>query len=48
MSISESDWKHYKELYDLALERFCQGGLADAQTVVHNEALSAHARYLTL
>lgn len=48
MSISESDWNHYKELYDLALERFCQGVLADTQTVAQNEALSAHARYLTL
>ncbi|AMZ74801.1 MULTISPECIES: hypothetical protein [Pseudomonas] len=48
MSISDSDWKSYNELYDLALERFCQGVLADAQTIAQSEALSAHARYRTL
>lgn len=48
MSISDSDWKRYNELSELALERFCQGVLSDAQTVAQNEALSAHARYRTL
>lgn len=48
MSISDSDWKNYNELYDLALDRFCQGVLADVQTIAQNEALSAHARYRTL
>ncbi|OPG68736.1 hypothetical protein B1219_29140 [Pseudomonas ogarae] len=48
MSISDSDWKHYNELRDLALERFCQGVLSDAQAVAQNEALSAHTRYRTL
>ena len=48
MSISDADWKHYEELRDLALERFCQGVLSDAQTVAQNGALSAHARYCTL
>lgn len=48
MSVSDSDWKLYNGLRDLALERFCQGVLSDAQAVVQNEALSAHARYRTL
>lgn len=48
MSISDADWKHYDELRDLALERFCRGVLADAQTIAQNEAISAHARYRTL
>lgn len=48
MSISESDWKKYKGLYELALERFCQSVLVNAQTIAQNDALSAHARYLTL
>ncbi|WP_085683618.1 MULTISPECIES: hypothetical protein [unclassified Pseudomonas] len=48
MSISESDWKKYKELRKLALDRFCQGVLAETRTVAQNGALSAHARYLTL
>jgi len=34
MSISESDWKYYKELYDLVLERFCQGVLADPKPLL--------------
>lgn len=48
MSVSDSDWKLYNELRDLALERFCQGVLSDAQAVAQNEVLSAHARYRTL
>lgn len=48
MSISDSDWKKYQELHELALDRFCQGVLANAQTIVQNESLSAHARYRTL
>ncbi|MDO7900147.1 hypothetical protein [Pseudomonas citrulli] len=45
MSISDTDWKHYNKLRDLALERFCQGVLADAQTIIQNNAVSAHVRY---
>jgi hypothetical protein len=48
MSVSDSDWKKYHELHALALDRFCQGVLSDAQTIAQNEALSAHARYRTL
>ncbi|MGY2259996.1 hypothetical protein [Pseudomonas sp. SDO55104_S430] len=48
MSISDNDWKKYKELSELALDRFCRGVLADAQTIAQNETLSAHARYRTL
>lgn len=45
MDISESDWKKYKILRQLALDRFCQGVLDDAQTISQHDALSAHARY---
>lgn len=45
MSISESDWKKYKKLKEIALDRFCQGVLADAKTIAQHGALSAHARY---
>lgn len=48
MPISDSDWKNYHKLHELALDRFCQGVLADAQTIAQNEALSAHTRYRTL
>ncbi len=45
MPIIESDWKKFKELHKLALDRFCQGVLADAQTITQHDALSAQARY---
>ena len=48
MSILESDWKKFKELRKIALDRFCQGVLADAKTIAQHDALSAHARYLML
>lgn len=45
MQISESDWKKYKILRQLALDRFCQRVLDDAQSISQHDALSAHARY---
>ena len=45
MSISESDWKKFKGLRALALDRFCLGVLADAKAISMHGALSAHARY---
>ncbi|AWY44411.1 hypothetical protein DKY63_13365 [Pseudomonas putida] len=45
MSIAESDWKKFKELRRIALDRFCQGVLADAKAIAQHGALSAHARY---
>jgi len=48
MSVSDSDWKNYQKLYDLALDRFCRSVLANAQTIAQNDVLSAHARYRTL
>jgi hypothetical protein len=48
MPILESDWKKFKELREIALDRFCQGVLADAKTISQNGALSAHTRYRML
>ncbi|MGY2442314.1 hypothetical protein [Pseudomonas sp. SDO52101_S400] len=45
MSILESDWKKFKDLRKIALDRFCQGVLADTKTIAQHGALSAHARY---
>jgi hypothetical protein len=45
MPILESDWKKFKELRKIALDRFCQGVLADAKAIAQYGALSAHARY---
>ncbi|MCP1417527.1 hypothetical protein J3D47_001770 [Pseudomonas laurylsulfativorans] len=33
MPILESDWKKFKELRKIALDRFCQGVLADAKAI---------------
>ncbi|MBT2296337.1 MULTISPECIES: hypothetical protein [Pseudomonas] len=46
--IPEKDWKLFKGLRELALERFCQGVLTDAMTISERGALTAHARYLKL
>ncbi|QJI33281.1 hypothetical protein [Pseudomonas sp. ADAK13] len=48
MSISESDWKKFKALRALALERFYLGVLAAAKSISERETLSAEARYRTL
>lgn len=48
MPIIESDWKKFKELHKLALDRFCLGVLADAETIAQHSALSPHARYRML
>jgi hypothetical protein len=48
VQIPEKDWKIFKGLRELALERFCQGVLTDATTISERAGLSAHARYLKL
>ena len=48
MAIAESDWKKFKELRKIALDRFCQGVLADANTITGHDALSSQARYVML
>ena len=48
MPILESDWKKFKELRKIALDRFCLGVLADAETIAQHSALSPHARYRML
>ncbi|WP_248916757.1 hypothetical protein [Pseudomonas moorei] len=48
MRMLESDWKKFKELYKIALDRFCLRVLAEAETIAEHDALSPHARYRTL
>lgn len=48
MAISESDWKKFKVLRALALERFHLRVLADAKSVSEKETLSSANRYHTL
>jgi hypothetical protein len=44
MPILESDWKKFKELREIALDRFCQGVLNDAKTIAEHGSLSPDAR----
>ena len=48
MAISENDWKKFKELRKIALERFHLGVLSDVKLVSDNEVLSPVNRYRTL
>ena len=44
--IKEPDWKVLRRVHPLALERFCQGVLAEIGRVARDGAKSHHARYL--
>jgi len=46
--MKESDWKKFKQIKELALERFCAGALADFDEAIHVEEISHHGRYLYL
>lgn len=48
MNIKESDWKVFRELRELALERYCQRVLEEVQRVVDKGSGSYHERYLKL
>lgn len=44
--IPESDWRHFKEVQQLLLERYCAQTLADLSAVVTTTDGTAHDRYL--
>ncbi|MCF8168254.1 MAG: hypothetical protein K9K38_02240 [Rhodoferax sp.] len=44
--ITESDWKRFRKVYDVALERFCKQILAEIDTVSADGSKSFHQRYL--
>ncbi len=46
MTIPESDWKRFKKVREIALERFAQQALDDSQTICAQKSKSAHKRYL--
>jgi len=46
--IKESDWKIFKKLRPLALERYCESLFEDVYKIIHNETGSAHERYLQM
>lgn len=42
----ESDWKVFRELRDVALERFCKRTLEDLQPLLRDASRTHHERYL--
>jgi hypothetical protein len=46
--ISEADWKVFRPLRQLALDRFCERILAEARLLVSGPLASSHERYITL
>jgi hypothetical protein len=44
--ILESDWKLFRKLHPVALERFCQRVLCDVNSILADESKSSHERYL--
>jgi len=47
-SFPESDWKVFRELQHLALERFCKRVLDDLQPMLQETSRSHHERYLAV
>ena len=48
MDIKESDWKVFRKLRELALERYCQRVLKNVRQLVDKDSGSYHERYLKL
>jgi len=46
--IKESDWKIYKKLRPLALQRYCERVLGDVDKVIRNSGLSVTCRSVTI
>lgn len=48
MRITEPDWKVFKELRAIALERFSEQILEQCRAIIGNDTLTAHERYREL
>jgi hypothetical protein len=48
MDIKESDWKVFRKVRELALERYCQRVIKEVRQVIDNDRNSYHERYLEL
>ena len=46
--IDESDWKLFRQLQPLVLDRFCQRVLADVTRIAADTDTSSHERYLSV
>jgi hypothetical protein len=47
-AISEPDWKLFRKLHALALERFCEGALSEISRLASEVGKGAHERYLAV
>jgi hypothetical protein len=47
-TIRESDWKLFRELHPVALERFCQRVLAEVEQIASFADKTNHERYLAV
>ena len=47
-SISEPDWKLFRRLQSVALDRFCQGVLAEIEGIASDADKTHHERYLAV
>lgn len=45
MAITEPDWKRFKELREVALDRFCRQILSECEVICRDESSTAHERY---
>ena len=48
LTIPERDWKVFRDLHPVALERFCERILSEAVGLVGNTKKSSHERFLAL
>ena len=46
--ISEKDWKLFRRLHPLALERFCERVLSEVGRLTADSGKGAHERYVTI
>lgn len=46
--IKESDWKVFRQLHPIAVERYCQRVLAENQELANDTTQTAHERYLAI
>ena len=46
--IPERDWKIFRELHKVALERLCEKILTEAQAEIEHPTKSSHEKYLSL
>ena len=46
--ITEADWKVFKVLKELALDRYCARVLAELKTAINDQGHSNHERYLAV